>query len=196
MTKQNVPTNISTSDAEEALAAIQAMAHKTRQSISSGGTYITLIVTGVVWLVGFICTQFLPPAIVGYIWGGLSIVGGIVGAVLGSRLGKRVRSPLTGPTIKRVGLFWLFLIVYGATIILSVHPEDGKLATLLVILFIMLGQLAMGMLFSFSTVWWALPVSALALLGYFLLPGYFYLWMAILAGGGMIALGLYIRFRW
>jgi hypothetical protein len=196
MTKQNVPTNISTSDAEEALAAIQAMAYKTRQSISSGGTYITLIVTGVVWLVGFICTQFLPPAIVGYIWGGLSIVGGIVGAVLGSRLGKRVRSPLTGPTIKRVGLFWLFLIVYGATIILLVHPEDGKLATLLVILFIMLGQLAMGMLFSFSTVWWALPVSALALLGYFLLPGYFYLWMAILAGGGMIALGLYIRFRW
>lgn len=196
MTKQNEPANISTSEAEEALAAIQSMAQKTRQSISSGGTYITLIVTGAVWLIGFVCTQFLPPAIVGYIWGGLSIVGSAVGAVLGSRLGKRVRSPLTAPTIKRVMLFWLFLIIFGATIILLAHPEDGKLATLLVVLFIMLGQLAMGMLFSFSTVWWALPVSALALLGYFLLPGFFYLWMAILAGGGMIALGLYIRFRW
>ena len=56
--------------------------------------------------------------------------------------------------------------------------------------------LAMGLLFSFSSVWWALPITALALAGYFLLPGIFYLWMAILGGGGMIALGLYIRFRW
>ena len=65
-----------------------------------------------------------------------------------------------------------------------------------IILFIMLGQLAMGLLFSFSSIWWALPITALALVGYFLLPGIFYLWMAILGGGGMIALGLYIRSRW
>jgi hypothetical protein len=34
------------------------------------------------------------------------------------------------------------------------------------------------------------------LIGYFLLPGIFYLWMAVLGGGGMIALGLHIRSRW
>ena len=68
--------------------------------------------------------------------------------------------------------------------------------TMFVILFIMLGQLAMGLLFSFSSVWWALPVTALALAGYFLMPDIFYLWVAILGGGGMIALGLYIRSRW
>jgi len=53
-----------------------------------------------------------------------------------------------------------------------------------------------GLLFSFSTVWWTLPITALALVGYFLLPDIFYLWMAILGGGGMIALGVYIRSRW
>ena len=196
MAKNNDHLNVSASEAEEALAAIQTVAQKTRQSISSGGTYITLIVTGVVWLVGFICTQFLPPNVVGYIWAGLSIVGGVVGATLGFRVGKRVRSPLTTPTIKRVSLFWLFLAIYAITVVAIAKPADGKQATLFVILFIMLGQLAMGMLFSFSSVWWALPVSILALLGYFLLPGIFYLWMAILGGGGMIALGLYIRFRW
>ena len=36
----------------------------------------------------------------------------------------------------------------------------------------------MGLLLSFSSVWWALPITALALIGYFLLPGIFYLWMA------------------
>jgi hypothetical protein len=39
-------------------------------------------------------------------------------------------------------------------------------------------------------------ITALALVGYFLLPGIFNLWMAILGGGGMIVLGLYIRSRW
>jgi hypothetical protein len=196
MAKNDHHLAVSPDEAEEALVAIQTIAQKTRQSLSSGGTYITLIVTGVVWLVGFTCTQYLPEQVVGYIWAGLSIVGGLTGAVMGLRMGKRVRSPLTTQTMKRVVLFWLLVVIYGATIIGITRPADGKQAVLFVVLFIMLGQLAMGMLFSFSTVWWALPVSALALVGYFFLPGIFYLWMAILGGGGMIALGLYIRFRW
>jgi hypothetical protein len=196
MDKRTDPLNMSSSEAEEALVAIQTMAQKTRQSIASGGTYITLIVTGVVWFVGFIFTQFLPQEIVGYIWAGLSILGGTVGTFLGLRLGRRVRSLATAPTVKRVVFFWLLLALYGITFIAIAQPTDGKQATLFVILFIMLGQLAMGLLFSFSSVWWALPISLLALIGYFLLPGFFYLWMAILGGGGMILLGLYIHYRW
>ncbi|HTX91865.1 MAG TPA: hypothetical protein VMC09_11690 [Anaerolineales bacterium] len=188
--------NISPTEAEEALAAIQTMAQKTRKSIASGGTYITLIITGLVWLIGFLSTQFLPVGIVAYIWGGLSLTGTIAGIVLGSRMGNRVRSPSTAPMIRRVGLFWLLLAFFALAVIAVARPADGKQATLLVILFLMLGQMAMGLLFSFSSVWWTLPITALALVGYFLLPGIFYLWMAILGGGGMIALGLYIRLRW
>ncbi len=196
MGKKSDPINMSTAEAEEALAAIQTMAQKTRQSIASSGMYVTLIVTGIVWMIGFICTHYLPKEIVGYIWATLSIIGGILATILGIRMGKRVRSPATTPTAKRVILFWLFLLVYGVTIIYIAHPTDGKQATLFVILFIMLGQLAMGMLFSFSSVWWALPITVLALVGYFLLPAIFYLWMAVLGGGGMILLGLYIHSRW
>ena len=43
----------------------------------------------------------------------------------------------------------------------------------------------------------ALPlVLPPSVVGYYLLPEFFYLWMGVLVGGGMIALGLYIRFRW
>jgi hypothetical protein len=196
MDKKNDSMNVSSTEAEEALAAVQVIMQKTRHSIASSGTHITLIVTGVVWLIGFICTQFLTGDIVGYIWAGLSILGGILGTILGFRMGKRVRSPATAPTAKRIGLFWLLLVFYGIAIIAIVRPADGKQASLLVILFIMIGQLAMGLLFSFSSVWWALPITALALVGYFLLPGIFYLWMGMLGGGGMIALGIYIRSRW
>ena len=188
--------NISPNEAEEALAAIQRVTQKTRHSIASGGTYITLIVTGVVWMIGFVCTQFLPKEITGYIWAVLSILGSILGTVLGFRMGRRVHSPSTATIAKRVGLFWLLLVFYGIAAIAIAQPTDGKQATMLIVLFIMIGYLAMSLLFPFASVWWPLPITALALLGYFLLPGFFYLWMSILGGGGMIVLGLYIHSRW
>ncbi len=188
--------NISPDEAEEALAAIQNVTQKTRRSIASGGTYITLIITGIVWMIGFVSTQFLPAAIVGYIWGGLSIFGTVLGGILGFRLGRRVRSPSTTPMVKRVGVFWLLLICYGIAAVVVARPSDGKQATMLIVLFILLGQMSMGLLFSFSSVWWTLPITALALAGYFLLPGVYYLWMGVLGGGGMVVLGVYIHSRW
>ena len=187
---------ISPNEAEEALVAIQTIAQKTRRSIASGGTYITLIVTGIVWLVGFACTQFLSGEIVRYIWTGLSIFGGILATIWGFRMSRHVHSPAAAATAKRVGLFWLFLIFYCIATISISWPMDGKQVTILILLFALIGHLSMGLLLSFAAVWWPLPITALALLGYFLLPDIFYLWMALLGGGVMIVLGLYIRFRW
>lgn len=99
-------------------------------------------------------------------------------------------------TTRRAILFWLLLVCYAIAAIAIAQPTDGKQISAFIILFIMFGQLAMGLLISFSSTWWALPITALALVGYFLLPDIFYLWMGILGGGGMIALGLYIRSRW
>jgi hypothetical protein len=192
--------DISPNEAEEALAAIQRMMRRTRHSIANSGIYMSLIVTGIVWLVGYVCTQFLPKEIVVYIWIGLSILGGTLATVFGIRMGKRVRSPsataTAAATAKRIGLFWLLLVLYCIATIAVAWPMDGKQRTVIIILFIMIGQLGMGLLLSFSSVWWALPITALALVGYFLLPGIFYLWMGVLGGGGMIVLGLYIRSRW
>jgi hypothetical protein len=126
----------------------------------------------------------------------MSLLGSALSVLLGTRLGPRVRGPSAGASAKRAGLFWLLLVGYAAAVIAVAHPADGKQLTMLIILFIMIGQLAMGLLLSFSSVWWALPITALALIGYFLLPGLFYLWMGVLVGGGMIALALYIRLRW
>ena len=188
--------NISPTEAEESLADIQRVSQKTRHSIASGGTYIFLILTGIIWLVGFLSSQFLPVEIVGYIWAGMSLFGMALSIPLGIRMGKRVRSPSIAIYGKRIVIFWLLLVFFCIAVIAITRPADGKQITMIIILFIMIGQLAMGLLLSFSSTWWALPITALALVGYFLLPGIFYLWMAILGGGGMIALALYIRSRW
>ena len=188
--------NISPNEAEDALAAIQNMTQKTRRLVANSGAYIFLIITGLIWLVGFLATQFLSGEIVAYIWIGVSILGCALAIPLGIRQGRRVRGPSTAVYVRRIGIFWLLLVFFGAAVIAVAWPTDGKQLTMLVILFIMLGQMAMGLLFSFSSVWWALPITILALVGYFLLPEFFYLWMGILVGGGMIALGVYIRLRW
>jgi hypothetical protein len=188
--------DISPDEAEEALAAIQTVMRKTRHSIASSGAYIFLVITGAIWLVGFLSNQFLSGAVVAYIWVGMSILGSALGVLLGTRMGRRFRGPSTAVYMQRISLFWLLLVLYGIAAIAVVQPTVGKQLTMFIILFIMIGQLAMGLLFSFASTWWALPITALALAGYFLLPDVFYLWMAILVGGGMIALGLYIRLRW
>lgn len=188
--------NLSPDEAEEALLAIQKVTQKTRRSIANSGAPIFLTLTGIIWLVGFLATQFLTGAIVAYIWIGMSVLGSLLSIPLGLRTGRRVRGPSTAAYTKRIGLFWLFLVLYGIAFIAVAQPTDGKQMTMFIVLLVMLGQLSMGMLLSFSSFWWALPITALALLGYFLLPGIFYLWMGVLVGGGMIALGLYIYLRW
>jgi hypothetical protein len=97
---------------------------------------------------------------------------------------------------KRIAFFWLLLFFYCVAAVGIVWPADGKQLAMFIILFVGVGWMAMGLLLSFASIWWGLALTALALIGYFLLPGIFYLWMAILGGGGMIALGLYIRSRW
>lgn len=188
--------NVSPTEAEKALDEIQSIARRTRQSLSGTGTFLTMIVTGTIWLVGFSCTQFLSPPLIGYIWAGLSSLGCVLGVVIGLRMSNRHRSKQASVMAKRVGIFWLLLILFAGAFFAVASPLEGKQATMFVILFNLLGQMGMGLLFSFSAVWWTIPITLLALIGYFFFPAIFYLWIAILGGGGMIILGFYIRSRW
>lgn len=189
--------NISPTEAEEALDAIQTMVRKTRRSISISGAYTFLIVWGFVWLFGFLASHFLHGKTAGYIWMGLDILGGVLSAVIGARMNRSVRNPSLTASGKRIGWFWLLLFFYCAAAIGVAWPVDGMKIAMIIILFVMVGWMAMGLLLSFaSMIKWGLAITALALIGYFLLPDIFYLWMAILGGGGMIALGIYIRYRW
>ncbi|MCB9135783.1 MAG: hypothetical protein H6636_10175 [Anaerolineales bacterium] len=188
--------NVSPSEAEEALAAIQKVAQKTRRSIAGGGAHISLIVTGIIWLIGFMCTQFLSGEILVYIWISLSVAGSILATVLNIRGSKRVRSPSAIPTAKRIGFIWLLLVMYCGAAIAVAWPIDGKQLTFFIVLFVLVGYLIMGFILSYSPVWPGLFIIGLMLAGYFLLPDFFYLCMSLLGGGGMIFLGWYIRSRW
>jgi hypothetical protein len=188
--------NISPSEAEEALSAIKTIMKKTRRTISSSGAYKFLILWGIVWLLGFLNSQFLPDHIASNIWIVLDVLGGIFAALVGIRMNRGIRSNSPSTTGKRIGGFWLLLFLYCFAAIMVAQPIDGKQLAMFIILFVIVGWIAMGLLLSFASVWWGLALTAIALFAFFLLPSIFYLIMAILGGGGMIALGFFIRDRW
>lgn len=187
---------VSLDEAQDALSAIQQVTQRTRRSIGSSGAYIFLITTGAVWLLGFVATQFLSEQAAAAIWVSSSVIGSALAGVVGRRNDQRVRSPSASATVRRAVIFWLLLALFCVACIAVAQPTDGKQVTMFVVLFVLLGQAAMGLLLSFATTWWAAPIAALAVAGYFLFPAYFYLWMGLLVGGSMIALGVYIRVRW
>jgi hypothetical protein len=188
--------NITPTEAEEALTAIQTMMQKTRRAISSSGAYKFLILWGVIWMIGFLGSQFLPKEIANYVWIGLDILGGILSAVIGVRMNRGVRSSTASTSGKRIGFFWLLLFFYCAAAIGIAWPVDGKQFAMFIILFVTVGWIAMGLLLSFASVWWGLALVGLSLCSYYLLNDYFYFIMAFVGGGGMIVLGIYVRNRW
>lgn len=188
--------NISPQEAEEALQAVQGVMQKTRRVVAHSGAYNFLLIWGVVWLAGFLGSQFLTAKLAGNLWMVVDILGGILSAVYGYRIWRRVRPIAQTASGMQIGIFWLLLFLYCFAAIWIAQPIDGKQMVMFFILFAAVGWIAMGLLLSFISAWWGAALTILALIGYFLLPGIFYLWMAVLGGGGMIALGLYIRSRW
>jgi hypothetical protein len=188
---------ISPTEAEQALDAIQSMVTKTRRAVASSGSYLFLFVWGIIWLIGFTCSQFLTDAIIGKIWAVLNILGAVLSAVIGIRMNRGVRNVSVSPVLgKRIGLFWWMLWLFCGAAIAVIWPPEPKQLAIMIILFVMTGWIAMSLLLSMMSAWWGLAFAALALVAYFLLPDYFYIIMAILGGGGMVALGFYIRSRW
>jgi hypothetical protein len=187
---------ITPNEAEESLAAISFMMQKMRRTAANGGAHYFLILWGMVWFFGFLGSQFLPDKITGYIWLVLDILGGFGSWLIGMLLNRRVRNTSVSVTGRRIGFFWLTLFIYCMLTVWIAMPLNGKQLAMFIIIFVMVGWIAMGLLLSFSVGRFALFITAVAFAGYFLFPEIFYLWMALLGGGTMIGCGLYIRFRW
>lgn len=187
--------NINPNEAQESLQAIQQMMKRTKHMISSSGAYKFLFLWGAIWLVGFLSAQFIQGATAGYIWAGLDVIGGFLSAFIGIRLSRVVHNEKS-PSGIRIGAFWWSLMLLCALSILVVWPIDWKQLSMLIILFVMAGWIAMALLFKAVSVWLGIAVIVLAFIGYYLLPDFFFLWMSILGGGGMIAAGFYVRSRW
>jgi hypothetical protein len=193
---------VSKDEALASLAEIQRVVVQTRRTLASGAAAPILILWGLIWIVGFADTQFHPDG-AGRVWTFLN-TGGIA-ATFALRLWRRsVKSPVSNLVLAS----WCVLMGYGALWIVLVAPwmlpgmggmsvpPWGMRIPAFCCTAVMCGYVIMGLWLSRFYVWLGLGVTAATVIGYYALPHWFSLWMAIFGGGALLAAGLFTRRCW
>jgi len=200
---------LSPEEAHAALATVQEVQEDTHRTVSWGASYE--VVWGMVWVVGFLASQFVPTgfgsaATLGWVWGVLSCVGGGLSACLGISFSRQQPMRRTsGNWLEspeaRVGFFFCALILYSSVLFALFVPlwlngptsarQYGEQLSVWWVVTFMFGYVVIGLWFHLGQlVGLGVAVTASALLGYYALPDYFYLIMALIGGGALIVHGL------
>lgn len=184
---------VSREEAREALAAIEQTQLKTRKGAGYNGYY--LMIWGTVWFIGFLVSQFWQSnaAVVGWTWGGLVLVAWVSSAALGINQSRYARSQIG----QQIGFFYLALFAFAALWFFLLAPRSSEQGVMFFVSLVMFGGVVAGIFYrNLAVVIGSLFATGIAVAGYYLLPGYFYLWEAIFGGLAMLVPGVVLRLRW
>lgn len=179
---------LSSEQASRALRELEAVTQRSGQLYRYQRFGPMLMLWGVIWLVGFALSHFFP-ANAAWVWIALDIVG-VSGCIY---LGRRGKQGASSSTSWR----WLasaFSIIAFYIVVLNIlqpvsGPQSAALISLIVALCYFLGGVWIGVRLAVT----GIAVAALTLFGFYMLPAYFLLWMAVVGGGALILAGVWLR---
>ncbi|MGB7537874.1 MAG: hypothetical protein WBM17_04985 [Anaerolineales bacterium] len=181
--------NVNPTEAEKALASIRETEDQMRRTLGASGGAYQIIIWGVIMAIGYTLNQFadkLGVVLVAVPWIVMSVAGNILCAVISIRMGRKFHHPMAA----RIGFLWVVFVLFGAIGAIFIHPTDPREINLLIYLLVMLWLAVMGLWVRLPLLWISLAVTGLLVFGYFVLPDYFFLWLAIVGGGTMIGSGM------
>ena len=195
---------ISAEEARLSLAEIDRIGRHIRQAIAAGRSSYLLILWGSIWIIGFVAEQYFRKA--GQLWLGLDAIG--IAASFYSRW--HPNDPVKSPHHARIGVCWLILFGYAAlwcSLIapweisrtpawLAYAPFMARKMALLWVTVSMFAYVMFGIWLDRFFLWLGGLVTLAALLGFFFIANYFYLWVAVFGGGSLIVSGIFIRKSW
>jgi hypothetical protein len=181
---------IDSREAQAALADINEMVARVRQSRIYDIASLIMIASGVMVFAGNIAT-FAVPRYGGYIWMGINAlnvaIAAIISVVTRSRTGVR---SFDGRVLAAFLLFYGFGLL--CTVVLG-HFGGRELGVFWPIYFMLFYCIA-GLWFGRAFLSIGLTITALTLVGYFFITGFtFLIWMAIVNGAGLVVSGLWMR---
>ncbi|MGD1000524.1 MAG: hypothetical protein ABSA67_07475 [Candidatus Brocadiia bacterium] len=209
---------ISSEEARESLAQAQDAAARTRKLLACRGADALFVVWGLVWFLGYLGTDLAPRLlalgkggedrgetavwIVNGIWLALIALGIVVSVAVWKR-----RSPTKTSSGARLGWFWLLLYVYVSVWIFLLWPfikvegaaesvRFGRHMGAIEATVPMFAYVVMGLWLDHFMIWIGLAITGLTVLGLFLAPAWFWIWMAVMGGGSLVSTGFLIRNRW
>jgi hypothetical protein len=181
---------IDSKEASAALADINEMVARVRQSRIYDLASQIMIIAGVLVLAGNIAT-FIAPRHSPFIWISVNVLNVVAAAVISMMSYQR-----TGIRAFDFRVLTAFLLFYGFGILCTVvlgHFGGRELGTFWPIYFMLFYCIA-GLWFGRAFLAIGLTITALTLIGYFFITGFvFLLWMAVVNGGGLVLSGFWMR---
>jgi hypothetical protein len=147
-----------------------------------------LILWGFIWALGYSGT-YLFPHYTNMIW----LVLGAIGAVASVILGRRSKPASAQRFSWKFFFTWLSALGAIASVLTIFYPFSGMQIGSLWPLVIGWAYVVLGIWMGARLAITGLFIVVLTLVGFFYLPTYFMLWMALVGGGGLIAGGLWLR---
>jgi hypothetical protein len=179
---------IDSQQASEALAEINEMTRRVRQSRIYNLASLMLIMWGALVFAGYVATWLLPRS-GGIVWIVIYAVG-IAGSFVISRY-DHARQGVRTFDLRMFAAFVLF-VAFGIFCSWLGHFTPRQLGTFWPIYF-MLAYTIAGLWTGYAFVAIGLGITALTLIGYFFAGEWFELWMAVVNGGGLMLGGLWMR---
>ncbi len=172
------------------LKVIRQVIDRTRKAASGESGWFS-VVGGMIWLLGFLGQQFLPDHLAGWAWVVVNTVGLSIIAWLMIRLARQ--DSASPPMLRSIMLSWLTLGAFDVLFIWLFELENAYHLPLLILITVALGYVQMGLLSSYWPLVVVGVVIAAFVAGAFLLAqSYFFLIVALLGGGVLIGMGLWM----
>jgi hypothetical protein len=190
---------ISRQEAQRLLDEANNVAADTMMSVAGGYAGPTLVLWGVVMIAAYLGTHFFLKW-AWQIWmvlDGVGAAGTIVICLVQFRRSKATRYQNVGRVGWRVFCFWSAIFGYMSIWLYLMKPYSGLQLNAFIVTVVMFAYVMMGLYEgSRFMLWLGLVVTALTLVGVYIVPHKFYcLWMAPAAGGALLLSGIYYWLR-
>ena len=176
-------------DREEAsalLADVAGMERRTKEFLTYTRVSNSFLLWGAIWFAGYTCTHFFP-ARAGWIWIGLNLFGIAASAAMAARVRRdhgyfQWRLPATVVTFIGFGALWLNFGHFGWREQTAFWPTLFSFALIL-----------FGMWVGRAFIIAAAVLTTRTLVGYVFSGKVYDIWMAVVGGGSLIGIGLWLR---
>ncbi len=179
---------IDSQQASAALADIDDMVRRVRQSRIYDLASQLMVMWGVLVFAGYLVTWFVPRyAVIG--WIAVYVIG-----IGGWGAFSAINRPKSGVRSFDLKLLYALamIIIFGVFLCIFAQFGPRQLSTFWPIYFMLFYSIA-GLWFGYAFIVIGFAVSALTVVGYFYAGNAFDLWMAFVNGGGLILGGLWMR---
>ena len=197
---------ISKEHAQQSLSEVSEATDRTRKAMASVESGFILMLWGVICIAAYLTTYAVlrldvPDYTIALIWYVLCGLGSVLSLVVGRRQIKKAW-PRKYPTEKKIGWrifwFWALLFIFIFVWLSILKPQSGIEMNAFMVTAVMFAYVVIGLWTEERyMLWLGLAVTAVTLIGFFLIPpAYYCLWMAPTAGGLLLGTGLYIYLKW